>query len=364
MNLPLRDVLFERPRRNKTMLRAGRLLTALVVLFVTVTGCANGEEKRDTTREDSVQYNMGEPVSDSTIAAVVTSEYGSDTLSTWEFRAQIDMVRMQFPQIQGDQEQLRELRRSIVEQFVLRHAVYGEADRQNLVVDTARVEDQIRQYRAQAGSEEAFQQILAANQMTEDSLRSSIRDYLRQQMVLERMAETAQTPSAKEIEDFRQERARQVRASHILFLTQQATAAQEDSIRRRAEAVLDSIKSGADFAEMARRHSQDGTAQAGGDLGFFSRGQMVEPFEEAAFALKDSGDVTNDLVETQFGYHIIQLTGRRTGTAMDTTRAWEMMMQQRRSDAVEAGINTLRGKLTVRVNPQIVDADLNAPLRN
>src|SRR5690606_25027138 len=133
--------------------------------------------------------------------------------------------------------------------------------------------------------------------------------------------------------------------------------------RQQAEAVLDSIRSGADFAELARRHSQDpGSAAAGGDLGFFSRGQMVAPFEEATFALEDSGDVATDLVETQFGFHIIKLTGRRAGTPMDTTRARAAMMQQRRQDVVEAGIDTLRGKVTVRLNQTIVDADLNKRL--
>ena len=137
---------------------------------------------------DDVRYQIGEPISDSTVAAIVTSEYGSDTLSAAAFRTQMSMVEMQFPQIMNDTEQRRELRRSLVEQFVLRHAVSGEFDRLELAVDTAQVEEQIRQYRAQAGSEEAFAQILASNNMTEDSLRSSVRDYLRQQRVLEHMA--------------------------------------------------------------------------------------------------------------------------------------------------------------------------------
>ena len=359
MNLALHDASSIRRGPSATLRKTARLLTALVVLFISVTGCASGEKKGDAGETGDVRYQIGEPVTDSTVAAIVTSEYGSDTLSTAEFRSQMEMVEMQFPQITNDPEQHRELRRSLVEQFVLRHAVGGEFDRLALAVDTAQVEDQIRQYRAQAGSDEAFAQILAANNMTEDSLRSSVRDYLRQQRVLEHMAESAAEPSEEELEGFRQDRAQQVRASHILFLTQGANATAQDSIRRQAEAVLDSIKSGADFAELARRHSQDGTAATGGDLGFFSRGQMVEPFEEATYALADSGDVTQELVETRFGFHIIRLTGRRTGTMMDTTQARAMMMQQRREDAVESGIDVLRGKVTVRINDAVVDADLN-----
>lgn len=366
MNLLLKSASTSEYRGKRTYTWAGRLVVTLVALFIVLTGCANGEEAdaAQAEQDGDVQYAMGEPIEDSTYAAIVTSDYGSDTLTTEEFYAQIQMVEAQFPQIRDDDDQREELRRSIVEDFVLRHAVYGEADRLNLQVDTARIEQQIQMYRQQAGNEETFQQMLAANNMTEDSLRSSVRDYLRQQMVLEHMAETAAEPTEPQIQAFQDERAQQVRARHILFLTQNTPADEEEQIRQRAQAVLDSIKTGADFEAMARRHSQDGTAAAGGDLGFFSRGQMVEPFEEATFALQDSGDVTQDLVETQYGYHIIQLTGRRTGTPMDTTQARGMLMQQRRQEAVEAGIDELRGKVVVRVNPTVVDADLNARPEN
>jgi peptidyl-prolyl cis-trans isomerase C len=97
----------------------------------------------------------------------------------------------------------------------------------------------------------------------------------------------------------------------------------------------------------------------GGDLGYFTRGQMVEPFENAAFALGDSGEVTDELVRTQYGYHIIKLTGRETGALMDAAEAREMLVQTRRRRAVEEGVMQLRKTVTVRINPTVVDADLN-----
>lgn len=345
--------------------RTGGVLTALLVLFFVVIGCAGNDAGADEAAgEGDVQYQIGEPLADSTLAATVTSEYGTDTLTTEAFRAQIAMVTAQFPQIVDDADQFRELRRSLVEDFLLRHAVFGEADRLGLTVDTARVEGQLRQYRAQAGDDATFQQMLAANNMTEDSLRQNVRDYLRQQMVLEKLSEQATDPSEAELASFRKERAEQIQARHILFLTQNASPEEQETIQKKASAVLDSIRKGQDFEALARRHSEDGTAATGGDLGFFSRGQMVAPFEKAAFALKDSGDVTKELVKTRYGYHIIQLAGRRTGAEMDTTRARAMMMQERRQEAVEQGINALRGKLQVRINPTVVDADLNKRLEN
>jgi hypothetical protein len=94
-------------------------------------------------------------------------------------------------------------------------------------------------------------------------------------------------------------------ARHILFpLPGGATQAQKDSVRRKAEGVRRDLTT-ANFAAMARRHSSDpGSAQRGGDLGVFNRSDMVKPFSDAVAALKP-GEIS-PLVETSFGYHIIQ----------------------------------------------------------
>lgn len=101
----------------------------------------------------------------------------------------------------------------------------------------------------------------------------------------------------------------QRRASHILLTVDQgASADAKAAVRQRAEAILAEVKaSPARFAEIAKAQSQDpGSAEAGGDLDFFARGAMVKPFEEVVFAL-EKGEIS-DLVETEFGFHIIQLT--------------------------------------------------------
>ena len=99
----------------------------------------------------------------------------------------------------------------------------------------------------------------------------------------------------------------QIRASHILFATE---GKDENAVRAQAEQVLKEAKSGADFAALAKKHSQDETtAPQGGDLDYFSRGRMVAAFDNAAFALAP-GEMS-DLVKTEFGYHIIKLTDRK-----------------------------------------------------
>ena len=98
----------------------------------------------------------------------------------------------------------------------------------------------------------------------------------------------------------------QVHARHILFTVDQAaTESDKAKVKEAATGVLARARAGEDFAALAKAYSQDpGTAPKGGDLGFFPRGRMVKEFEEAAFNL--SAGSISDLIESQFGYHIIK----------------------------------------------------------
>lgn len=103
----------------------------------------------------------------------------------------------------------------------------------------------------------------------------------------------------------------QVRASHILLMyagssRSSATRAKADAARE-IDALKAKLDGGADFASLAREHSDCPSSEKGGDLGTFGKGQMVKPFEEAAFGLAVGG--TSGVIETPFGYHLIHRTG-------------------------------------------------------
>lgn len=106
------------------------------------------------------------------------------------------------------------------------------------------------------------------------------------------------------------------RASHILInASTSASDADKQKAREKAQSILDAIKKNpASFADAAKKNSQDpGSAVKGGDLGFFARGAMVKPFEDAAYALK-KGEISG-LVQSDFGFHIIQLTDIKSATS-------------------------------------------------
>ena len=99
---------------------------------------------------------------------------------------------------------------------------------------------------------------------------------------------------------------KKVKARHILFKLDTAATEEEDKeVRAKAESVLKEAREGKDFIELAKKYSEGPTQSKGGDLGYFSAGQMVKPFEEAAFSM-EPGQIS-ELVRTDFGYHIIKV---------------------------------------------------------
>ena len=118
----------------------------------------------------------------------------------------------------------------------------------------------------------------------------------------------------------------EVKASHILVESEDA-----------AKAIIADLKKGGDFAKIAGEKSTDkAAAQQGGDLGFFTKDQMVEPFANAAFAMKP-GDVSETPVQTQFGWHVIKVVERR----QSTPPIFEEVQEQLRSQVSEQVIGEL-----------------------
>ena len=155
----------------------------------------------------------------------------------------------------------------------------------------------------------------------------------------------------------------QIRARHILLrMPPDATPAQRDSLMTVAKRLQAQAAGGADFAALAREHSQDGSAPQGGDLGLFARGQMVQPFEEAAFALQP-GQVSG-VVETPFGLHIIKVEDRvMPDFAQLEPQFRNEMKVQAQADAEEAYVKQLTEPLNVQVDEDALDVARDLAMR-
>jgi peptidyl-prolyl cis-trans isomerase C len=144
----------------------------------------------------------------------------------------------------------------------------------------------------------------------------------------------------------------QIQASHILIAVDPNTSDPDDAkatARAKAESLLEQIREGADFAQLAGMHSSCPSAAGGGDLGLFGRGQMVAPFEEAAFAL-EPGEVS-DVVETRFGFHIIKATGHQDAQKVPFEEARpdiiERLTMQKKQQVARNYLEELRDKATI-----------------
>jgi peptidyl-prolyl cis-trans isomerase D len=119
----------------------------------------------------------------------------------------------------------------------------------------------------------------------------------------------------------------QRQARHILIRSSAKESGElRATKRKKLETILALAKAGKDFSQLAREHSEDSTAKTGGDLGFFSKGQMVEPFAETAFALKE-GEVSG-IVETQFGFHLIKLEKIKPANVTTLAAAREQIINE------------------------------------
>lgn len=157
--------------------------------------------------------------------------------------------------------------------------------------------------------------------------------------------ESVQSAYDEMIADF--EPQEEIRARHILV------ADKED-----AEAIRAEIEAGKPFEDAASENSIDGSAQNGGDLGFFRRGMMVPPFEEAAFAL-EVGEVSEP-VESQFGWHLIKLEDRRESTPPPFEQVAPQVQQQVLVKAFDDVVNALKADAQIEVTDPDIAAAISA----
>jgi peptidyl-prolyl cis-trans isomerase C len=187
--------------------------------------------------------------------------------------------------------------------------------------------------------------------MTMDRLRADIRNDLAINKMME--AELASMPAiddadVKQFYDENPDEFSGVRASHILIRPQGPDEEAKKKARAAAEGVLKQARGGADFAELARKHSADGSAQQGGDLGFFTKASMVPEFSNAAFALQP-GQIS-DVVETQFGFHVIKMAERKNIDLQEASpKIRDFLTAKRRDERQQAFVTQVKNKSKIEV---------------
>ena len=269
-----------------------------VVLFVAL-GCDAAEPEANT---------------DSQAKKIATFEGGSVT------QGELDEFAKQsgFGELSPDDPQYKAAIQQIMPQLVGVEIAKAYASEHNITASDKEVDQEIEKIKKQVGEQarssgqdvsdqEAYEQALKQNNITEEELRDDIRENLPVQKVQEEVSKDAQ-PTDEEVQKYYEQNKEaqfttpeQVCVSHILFAKDQ---------KQKAEDVKKQLEDDGDFAKLAKQYSQDpGSAAKGGDLGCLGKGETVPPFEEAAFAAKE-GEIVGP-VKTQFGYHLLEVTDKK-----------------------------------------------------
>lgn len=173
--------------------------------------------------------------------------------------------------------------------------------------------------------------------------------------LVEREVEKKVRVSDEEVKKYYDERSEEFmlperwRASHILV----------DTLEE-ANAIKQSLAQGASFEELAKEKSKDPTRTAGGDVGYFSKGQLVPEFEEECFKLK-AGEVGN-AVKTQFGYHIIKLTDKKNPEVQPFDSVKDMVRRElersKKKDLLDKMMSDAKGSAKILINEKILDGEI------
>lgn len=249
--------------------------------------------------------------------------------------------------------------RGVLDDMIGYRLLVQEAKTRKVVVPDADIEAQVSQIRAQFPNEQQFQAALAAQKTTLEAIRDDTRSELGVQKMVDGEIAAKIGVKPEEVSDFYQknqdkfQQGPRVRASHILItVPQNADAATKQAAKTKADGLLRDLKGGKDFAALAKENSQDpGSAPQGGDLGFFEQGQMVPQFEQAAFALNPGQ--TSEVVETQFGFHIIKVAEKQTGRVVPLDEAKpqieQYLTEQNRHAQTESFVNALKAKAKIEI---------------
>ena len=278
--------------KQKSIKKILKMVAAPIALSALLVGCSDGGDRTVATVND-------EKITEAELDKVLQSQYGQSVLDT----------------------------------LIINKIVEQEAEKLDIKLTDEEIEEEYKVYTESYGGEDALKKALESLNMTTEDIKNDIRIYLLTVKVMEDYVDLTEEDVKAYFEENKESFAtpEQVEASHILV---------EDE--KTANEVIEKLNAGEDFAELAKEYSTDeSNAAEGGALGFFGRGQMVEEFENAAFAMK-VGEVSKTPVKTEHGYHIIKVTDKTEAAEADyetsKEEARELLLDQRVNEQYSAWV--------------------------
>lgn len=259
----------------------------------------------------------------STVSTEKVAVVNGTVLTRKDFDFEFNQYRQQLQQ-RGQaisDSQLQQIQKQALEGLINQELLFQDSQVKGIQVNEKEVNDRLGAIKGRFGNETEFETALKGMDLSENDLKTKIRRGLAIEELIKTQINDKIVISDQENEAFYKDhpqffkKPEQVKASHILVKVENgASDADKAEAKTKIDAVQKKLGEGEDFAALAKEYSEGPSNEKGGDLGYFARGQMVKEFEDAAFALKPGE--TSGVVETQFGYHLIQVTDKKPETTV------------------------------------------------
>lgn len=261
-------------------------------------------------------------------------------------------------QIEAAREQVRH---NVIEQFVYRTILRNEADRQKIVVSKEDEDKAFKEIATQLPPGLTVEEAMKNSPRGEAAMRDEVLTGIRIKKLLDPLMTNSVEITEKEVADFMAlyknnlTMPEMVRARHILITT---APGDDDKVKadkkKKTDDVRQKLVDGGDFAKLAAEYSDCPSKQRGGDLGPFTRDRMVKPFADAAFS--QDVNAIGPVIETQFGYHIIQVTEHNQAGMASREKIEDAVRGQKRQQSMKDFMDTLRTKANIKYSSDAAPA--------
>lgn len=338
---------------------------------MSLAGCGPREEKPAAAQSDArpaaterAETQQSPPQSVPSSAAAIPANLIVDVdghkLTKEQLQSDLDkrllLMKDQIPR-ERLQEVTANVKKRLIDDFVIRCLLLDEIHRQKITATDKDVEDAVSQLKSNLPQGVTIEDLMKKNQLTRDQVNEEVRLGIQINKLVLASVGGKTKPTNKEVNSFyhkNRDKFQMPESVHVRHILVAKAAGDDEGMRaekrKKVEDLRTKLLGGADFAETALKSSDCPSKQAGGDLGTFQRGQMVKPFEDAAFSQK-KGEI-GPIVETEFGYHIIQVLEKNSPKTMELDSEMKekilaFLTQQKQQAAFERLLKNLREKAKI-----------------
>ena len=300
------------------------------------------------------------------------AKVNGDEIGRSEFEKQMERTRARFQRAGRQIAPALEtrLKENLVRKLVEEELIQQKAKAEGVKVESAELDAKLAEHKGRFGSDKAFQSFLERTNQSETDVKADLEQNLLREKLFSKLL-AGQEPTDEDAKKYYEEnkdkykQKEQIKASHILFKVDKNTTDQQkkELLAKAKKVMADAKKSATRFEELAKEYSEGPTKDRGGDLGTFSRGRMVKPFEDAAFAAKP-GEIVGP-IETQFGFHVIKVFDKTPEVQRPFEEVKESILTslkaRQKSKATRELLDKLRSEAKIEVLEAGVSLDAKRP---